>query len=56
MPKNRASFLKRQREIAQKEQRQAKLQRRLDRKAGTTPSHDPDELNAPQPDPERAVE
>jgi hypothetical protein len=34
MPKSRASFVKRQREMAKKEQRQAKLQRRLERKAG----------------------
>ena len=33
MPKSRASYLKRQREVAKKEQRQAKLQRRLDRKS-----------------------
>jgi hypothetical protein len=33
MPKSRASYLKRQREIANKEKRQAKLQRRLDRRA-----------------------
>jgi hypothetical protein len=33
MPKSRASYLKRQREVAKKVQRQAKLQRRLDRKA-----------------------
>jgi hypothetical protein len=52
MPKSRASFLKRQREIAQKEQRQAKLQRRLDRKTGVAPIREPDELNAAPPEPE----
>ena len=34
MPKSRASFVKRQREMAKKEQRKAKLRRKLERKAG----------------------
>ena len=33
MPRNRASFYKRQREVAQKQKREEKLQRKLDRKA-----------------------
>ncbi len=41
MPKSRASFVKRQREMAKKEQRQAKLQRKLDRKAAAAASPRP---------------
>lgn len=37
MPRNRASFFKRQREVAKKQKRDEKLQRKLDRKtAGVT--------------------
>jgi len=32
MPKSRASFLKRQREVDKKQKREAKLQRKLDKK------------------------
>jgi hypothetical protein len=32
MPRNRASFFKRQREVAKKQKREEKLQRKLDRK------------------------
>ena len=38
MPKSRASFVKRQREIAKKEQRQAKLQRKHDRRSAAADS------------------
>ncbi len=35
MPRNRASFFKRQREVAKKQKREEKLQRKLDRKSAT---------------------
>ena len=36
MPRNRASFFKRQREVAKKQKREEKLQRKLDRKTVAT--------------------
>jgi len=52
MPKSRASFVKRQREIAKKEQRQAKLQRKLDRRAaaGASPASTEPDLASPAGD------
>jgi hypothetical protein len=38
MAKHRASFVKRQREIAKKEQREAKVQRRTERRAAAAAS------------------
>ena len=35
MPRNRASFFKRQREVAKKQKREEKLQRKLDRKTAS---------------------
>ena len=53
MPKSRASYLKRQREIANKEKRQAKLQRRLDRRAAADePPRAPELAEAPVVDQE----
>jgi hypothetical protein len=40
MPRNRASFFKRQREVAKKQKREEKLQRKLDRKTAAV-SEDP---------------
>jgi hypothetical protein len=48
LPKTRASFLKRQREMAKKEQRAAKLQRKLDRKAQAGEPAEPADSEAPQ--------
>jgi hypothetical protein len=38
MPKNRASFVKRQREVTKKQKREEKLQRKLDRKTSAVSS------------------
>ena len=57
MPKSRASFVKRQREIAKKEQRQAKLQRKHDRKLAAASAPPAEPTFAPiEPEPERAQE
>ena len=52
MPKSRASFVKRQREMAKKEQRQAKLQRKLDRRAAAEAEGPPAEPGPPIAEPE----
>ena len=44
MPRNRASFFKRQREVAKKQKREEKLQRKLDRK---TAAVDEDQTQQP---------
>jgi hypothetical protein len=46
MAKSRASFVKRQREIAKKEQRAAKLQRKLERRAAPRSPDTPEEVVA----------
>jgi hypothetical protein len=47
LPKTRASFLKRQREIAKKEQREAKLQRKRDRKTSEVVEAELEPLSGP---------
>jgi hypothetical protein len=51
MPRNRASFFKRQREVAKKQKREEKFQRKIERKSAAT-SGEPTQ----QPEPEAIEE